>query len=295
MESLVIQGRNLDQLDLDWIRDVIWSNPGWHRSRISLALCERWQWRNAVGQYKDMAARTLLLKLERRGLIQLPPRQRVQENRKPVEPLDGLPLQFDAPATLSGSLKGLGPLAIELVESSQQRSLFRDLLRQYHYLSYHRPVGENLQYLASDGQGRPVACLLFGAAAWKCAPRDQWIGWTAQQREQGLPGIANNMRFLILPWVRIPNLASWLLSQTGYRISQDWLNKYGHKIWLLETFVDQQRFTGACYRAANWLCLGQTQGRSRNDRKHENAQPIRWIYGYPLHQKFRHRLKGEPT
>lgn len=291
MEPMFIQGRALSRLDLDWIREVISSNPDWHRSRISLALCERWQWRNGAGQYKDMAARTLLLKLERRGFIELPARKRVQENRKPSALPGTLPLQLDAPVAVAGRLNQLGPFTIELVQSNQQRALFRNLLRHHHYLSYHRPVGENLQYLIYEGQGRPVACLLFGAAAWKCAPRDQWIGWTAEQRIAGLPGIANNMRFLILPWVCIPNLASWILSRVSQRLSKDWQNKYGHPIWLLETFVDQQRFTGACYRAASWICLGQTQGRSRNDRFHKHGQPIRWIYALALHKKFRQHLK----
>lgn len=290
MEPITVQNRVVTAADLEWIRGLISNNPTWHRSKLSIFICEHWNWRNQAGLLKDMAARTFLLKLERRGLLVLPKRKVENRNRKRSVFSIELDLNWQPPASIEGGLAHLQPLVVELVQAKPQRLIFRDLLSRHHYLSYHRPVGENLQYLIRDNQHRVLACVLFGAAAWKCAPRDQWIGWDIQQRIAGLPFIANNMRFLILPWVRVPNLASWILSQVARRVSDDWQKKYGHPIWLLETFVDLERFTGACYRASNWRCLGQTQGRSRNDRFHEHNQPIRSIYAFALHKKFRQHL-----
>jgi hypothetical protein len=154
-------------------------------------------------------------------------------------------------------------------------------------------VGENLQYLVTDAAERPLGCVLFGSAAWKCAARDQWIGWTAEQRESRLRLITNNSRFLILPWVVVKHLASWILGQVARRIAQDWQSKYGHRVVLLETFVDRERFAGTCYRAANWVEAGSTCGRSRQDRHRTLQVPTKGVWLLPLEKNFRQRLQDE--
>jgi hypothetical protein len=178
----------------------------------------------------------------------------------------------------------------EVSSSSSGRAEVRAVLAQFHYLGWRMPVGENLQYLARGGHGGLVAVLVFGAAAWKCAARDQWIGWTVGQREARLGWIANNQRFLIAPWVRVRYLASHLLGEVARRIAADWRQKYGHPIVMLETFVERDRFAGTCYRAANWQRLGSTRGRSRQDRDHDLRVPVKEVYAYPLRPDWRKEL-----
>ena len=150
--------------------------------------------------------------------------------------------------------------------------------------------GENLGYLVQDRHGRDLACALFGAAAWKIRPRDAFIGWTANQRQTHLGGVVNNSRFLILPWVRVPELASHILGRVARRVARDWQARYSHPVVLLETFVERSRFRGSCYRAANWICVGQTQGRTRQDRQHQLQAPVKDILVYPLQANFRAQL-----
>jgi hypothetical protein len=190
-------------------------------------------------------------------------------------------------------LEQLLPLNLMLVDAPAQRRLLGKLLSEHHYLGYKRPVGENLQYLARDCSGRPLACLVFGAPAWKCAPRDHFIGWSGPERESKLHLLANNMRFLILPWVRVKHLASHVLGLAARRLCTDWQLKYGHPIYLLETFVQRDRFQGGCYRAANWICVGQTQSRSRNDRQRCLRVPCKDVYLYPLSRQFRSNLQTQ--
>lgn len=285
----VIQGRLLRTEDLGLIRHWLVSEPGWNRTRLSRELCEHWGWRNGAGRLKDMACRTLLLKLERSGQIRLPSRKgpaspNASRNRAALPvPCDRTPIE--------GALADLQPLRIEaLGQSHPDGALWRFLLQRHHYLGLRNSVGENLKYMASDRAGRPLACLLFGAAAWKAKARDEWIGWTVAQRERALPGVANNTRFLVLPWVRVPHLASHILGSVARRLDADWHGKYGHRIALLETFVDRDRFRGTCYRAAGWLHVGATAGRSRNDRDQTLSVPVKDIYLRPLHGDCRRRL-----
>jgi len=194
---------------------------------------------------------------------------------------------------ITGNLSDLG--AVEITEVSSQpegRAEVRAALAKFHYLGYRTSVGENLQYVVRDGGARLLAVLVFGAAAWKCAARDQWIGWSPRQREERLGRIANNSRFLILPWARVPHLASWILGGVARRISADWRHKYGHPVELLETFVERERFAGTCYRAANWQALGATTGRSRQDRNHRVQVPVKEVFVYPLRRHFQEELIG---
>jgi hypothetical protein len=284
----VIQGRRLRPEDLKLVRHWLATEPSWHRTRLSRELCQRWNWRNEAGRLKDMACRTLLLKLERQGAISLPKRQGTApnafRNRKPVE------VAHDQ-CPITEALSALRPLRIEVLGARHpDLALFRLLLQRYHYLGLRNGVGENLKYLARDRHGRPLACLLFGSAAWQAQARDRFIGWDAACRQQRLTRLTNNTRFLILPWVRVPQLASHLLSQVGRRLRADWIVKYGHPIELLETFVERERFRGTCYRAAGWLHVGATTGRSRNDVANTLRVPVKDIYLLPLTPDFRRRL-----
>lgn len=291
-ESETIQGRPIGSAQIGEIRGLIETYPEWGRWRLSQVLAERWQWRSASGQLKDMAARTLLRKLHDRGLIELPARRRVPTKRR----VELEPDLFDlAPAEpVVTSLAALRPLRIQVVRPREpDHARFEGYLRRHHYLGHRGPVGENLGYLIRSRDGIDLACLLFGAAAWQCAARDRWIGWTAEQRAQRLALVANNARFLILPSVVVPHLASHVLSQVGRRIDQDWQQRYGHPIHLLETFVQPDRFRGTCYQAANWIHVGQTTGRTRQSQRHrDNAvhAPVKDIYLYPLTADARHRL-----
>jgi hypothetical protein len=183
---------------------------------------------------------------------------------------------------IEASLGSLRPLHFLNTGESAQGDLFSHLLSRYHYLGFRQSVGENLRYLVTSNDGRPLACMLFGAAAWKCAARERFIGWDSAYRERRLGWIANNHRFLVLPWVRVPNLASLVLSLVSRRISKDWESRYGHRVVMLETFVDRERFRGSCYRAANWRVVGPTRGRSRQDHHHQLSVPVKDVYMYLL-------------
>jgi len=287
-QSMVSQGRNIGGDELGLIRDLMAQHRDWGRTRISEELCRCWDWRNAQGRIKDMAARTLLLKLERRGFIELPARQRPSSNHFRNR---DMPVAAPVGEPICGSLADLRPLSVSLVAPrSEDLRLFKSLLAQHHYLGHRNTVGENLRYMIRDRQARPVACALFGSAAWKCADRDRFLGWDRSCREHNLSLLTNNTRFLVLPWVRVPHLASHLLGLIARRIRDDWQAKYAHPVHALETFVDRSRFKGTCYRAANWRRVGATQGRTRNDRDRRIQAPVKDVYLYPLTPQFRQEL-----
>ena len=289
-ESLFIQGRHLNEPDLQGIRQWLGEHPDWSRWRLSREVAAHWQWRNGAGQLKDMAARTLLVKLHQRGLIELPPRRQVPTNRMRCRA--AVPALEDGQRRpIECELRQLGILSVsEVSRQARERAWVAAALSQFHYLGFGGAVGENLHYVVRDGQGRPLACLVFGAAAWKCQARDQFLNWSAQQRQRHLGLLANNTRFLILPWVKVAHLASWILGQVSRRLAQDWQAKYGHPIVVLETFVERERFAGTAYRAANWLAVGATAGRTRQDRHTCMRAPIKDIYLYPLRRNFRQVL-----
>ncbi len=292
MESdFICQGQSVSAADLDWLRHTIATQPAWSRKRLARQLCERWQWRTAQGRLKDFAARSLLVKLAACGLLSLPPLRtnyRTRGWQLPPKPGGLGPAAFPKEAGLAQlqPLRWLLPLP-----GSAEANRFEEHLRGHHYLGL-RVVGENLKYLVQASDGTDLACLLFGAAAWKLNARDQFIGWSAAQRVQGLGQLANNTRFLVLPWARVAGLASHVLGQVVGRLKEDWLAKYGHPVWLVETFVERQRFAGSAYRAANWQWVGQTQGRGRqgpDPRVRDVA--VKDIFVYPLHRDFRFCLR----
>jgi hypothetical protein len=285
--SMVIQGRSISLEDVAHVQELISFNPGWNRTRISRELCREWEWFNRLGQMKDMACRTLLLKLEALGYVTLPKRQRPSPNASRNRTIQAV---FHDTTPIEGSLRELMPVSIEVVKDTGSLSLFGFLLSRYHYLGYSGSVGENMKYLVCDCRGRPVSCVLFGSAAWKVGCRDSYIGWDRAQRPQRLHLVTNNMRFLLLPWVRVPHLASHVLGRIVRRIREDWKKSYGHEVVLLETFVQVSRFRGTCYRAANWHYVGRTKGRSRNDRYNTLRVPQKDVYVYPLRARFRELL-----
>ena len=286
--SFVLQGRRIGAAELQQVRQLLGSHPEWSRYRLSRELCSLWNWRAPNGQIQDMAARTLLLKLEQRGHLTLPAKRWPSPNRmlhKQARPV------AHAAEPIHDSLAQLTPVeVIELSQRPEQLPLYEWLLHAYHYLSYTGTVGLNLKYLVRDRQERPLGCLLFGSAAWKCAPRDQFIGWSSVARQRHLQAVTNNTRFVLLPWVRVPGLASHVLGHVLRRLRRDWWGKYARPLELVETFVDTSRFPGACYRAANWIKVGQTTGRTRQDRDRQMQVPPKAVWIYPLNSQFRSRL-----
>jgi hypothetical protein len=290
----IYQGRFLGEAEIAQVRGLIAGHPQWHRRRISEELVRLWEWRNPAGQFKDMAARTLLLKLEGRGWITLPPRRRPPVNRMARRsPVEADLFCEQASEEVCLALVELQPLGIEEISLERQagkQAEFSRLLERHHYLGHRGTVGENMQYLVSDAQGNALACVLFGAAAWQCKARDAAIGWDATTRARGLSYVTNNTRFLILPWVRVPHLASHVLGRITRRLSSDWQQKYGHPIHLLETFVDTSRFAGTCYRAANWRMVGETTGRTRQNKTMIPQASPKAVWLYPLCKNFREVL-----
>ena len=283
---MVIQGRRLTEEDLEFIRTLIRDNPSWHRTQLSRHLCSVWKWRAANGQIKDMACRSMLRKLHERGFVELPElRRRSEFRRRPI------PDVLHCTDPIVDELNTLLP--IQLIETRSDpwyEQLFRCFLARYHYLGYNRPVGETMRYLALDCHQRPLAALLYGSAAWKTKVRDEFIGWNQEQRQKNLNCLTNNSRFLVLPWVKVKSLASHVLAKSLHRLSDDWKYRYSHPIYLVKTFVDQSRFFGTCYQAANWNYIGQTVGRTRQDTHHRIQAPIKDVYVYGLSHNFRDEL-----
>ena len=288
-EALICQGRLIQQSDLYWLRNVVQENPYWSRHKITKHICSQWEWYTHSGQLKTFAARSMIDKLEQRGLLELPP-IRVSLRRSPRPPF---PEGFTAPELkkIEKALKGLTPLSIHIpAPNSYEDNCVGYYLNRIHYLGFNKTVGENIKYLVRSHSGQDLACLLFGSAAWKTAPRDSFIGWDRETRKENINFITNNTRFLILPQVRVPHLASHILGCIMRRVQFDWINKYAHPIHLVETFVERDLFKGTCYKAANWMCVGQTKGRSRQDRHTTLSVPVKDILLYPLTKNFRQVL-----
>ena len=294
METVIeIQGRRLGTAELGLIRRMLSEHPDWHRTRVSREVCTAWDWRNGAGRLKDMACRSLLLKLEAQGLVELPARRQAPVNAARNR---RLPSVEYSRTPINGSLGRLMPLAVVTVDAGgEDAGLFKRLIAEHHYLGLRNTVGENLKYLVRDNRGRALCCLLFGSAAWRCKARDRFIGWDEATRRENLSGLTNNTRFLILPWSRVKNLASFVLGRVARRIAEDWQSKYGHAVLALETFVQRDRFAGTCYQAANWRKVGQTTGRTRNDIANKGPlSSVKDVYVYGLRQGFRRDLCATP-
>lgn len=288
MQHLSIAGRPLTSADLSFIAGVISERPDWSRWKLSRELAERLDWRSASGQLKDMACRELLVKLARDGLVAVPPPRRVTPS----------PQRLKAPAVVSYecepvecSLSAVQPVSLQLVErKTSEADLVRRLLMDHHYLGLDRTTGATVRYLVRSGDGRLLGCALWSSAAWKTAARDAWIGWSTAQRVELLAQVVDNTRYLILPWVRVPHLASHVLGLMTRRIVVDWQKHYGTTVVVAETFVDTSRYAGTCYRAAGWEVVGETVGRSRDDRFNRLQVPRKAILMKPLVRDWRRRL-----
>lgn len=287
--ELVLRNRRITREDLESIRSLIEAEGARGRTHLSARLCRLWDWRQPNGAFREIACRDLLRQLDRRGLIQLPPPRTV--SRRP-----GYAARVRAPRVSTERIEG--PLAsrragirVELVQSRKSLHLVRDLLGAYHYLGYRQPTGASLNYLLW-WEDRPLACARFGPAAWKVGVRERFLGWKDGQRRTQLGCLVNNDRFLILPWVRLAHLASFFLGQLTRRLARDWREVHCRSILLAETFVDTARFEGTCYRAANWRCLGHTEGRGRNDRRHQHRESIKSLWIHPLTRHWRQELEG---
>lgn len=283
------RGKTVTEKDIAFIHELIDQNPGLSRWALSRELCRRWNWVQPNGALRDVVCRSLMLQLHREGHITLPEIKRSVPNplvtRKKPEKIriDQQPLQTN--------LSDLTPLEFRQVRRSADETLFNSLIDQFHYLGYCHPVGEQLKYMVY-AQKRPIACLAWSSAPRHIGSRDRFIGWPAKIRKQNLSQIAYNSRFLILPWVRVPSLASHILGAMARILPRDWNRIYRHEIYYLETFVDKDRFAGTCYKAANWICLGDTTGRGKNDQTNRPNRSIKAVWGYPLTKDFRAVLCG---
>ena len=258
MATLRFRGREIRPEDILYIRALIEGHPADSRRKLSTRLCEVWNWRQSNGALRDMVCRGLLLMLERAGEITLPPvaYQRhnplAQRSRPASVRVDQTPIE--------GWLKDIGPVVLEQVRRCAEEPLFNSLMEEHHYLGYEQPVGEHLKYLVWAGpseERRPIACLAWSSAPRHIGSRDRYIGWSAEARRRNIRFLAYNTRYLILPWVRVPHLASHILGKMTSQLSRDWERMYGHPVYFAETFIDPGRFRGTCYRAANWRLLGR--------------------------------------
>jgi hypothetical protein len=272
--------------DLVFIRKLIADHPDSSRWALSKKLCEAWNWVQANGALRDMVCRGMMLMLHRQGLIELPcvrpTPSGLGKRRQPV-------LVNADEAPLRVSLAELGPLEVRQVRRTPEEAKFNSLLQQHHYLGYSQPVGEHLKYLIYAG-GRPIACMAWSSAPRHLGSRDRFIGWDKQARLKNIRLLAYNTRFLVLPWVTVPHLASHILGRMARMLSAEWQRVYAHPIYFVETFIDPQRFRGTCYRAANWTVLGETTGRGKDAPTHEANRSIKEVLGYPLVRDFRERL-----
>jgi hypothetical protein len=284
------RSQEITAAQVGFIRQLIADQPGVSRRQLSLRLCESWGWKQANGAPRDMVCRGLLLALHRAGHIDLPPARvkgfnpatrHASKSWKAAVEVDTTPLVVP--------LSVLRPLEFRLVRRSGEEVLFNNLIEQYHPLRYIQPVGEHLKYTVYAG-GRPIACLAWSSAPRHLGARDRYIGWKAEARRRNLRYLAYNPRFLVAPWVQVQHLASHILGQMARRIADDWERVYGHPVYYLETFVDPERHRGTCYRAANWVVLGRTTGRGKNDQTNRPNRSIKQVLGYALTPRFRELL-----
>ncbi len=279
-------GRDFSPAELDIIRRIADDPHQPTRAEIARAVCDALHWLQPDGRPKVMSCKVALLRMEAHGVIWLP----LPTREKPA-PRRGFSEASAPGAPITGTLADLGPVRVEPVHDAAAGRLWNEWVARYHYRGAITLPGAQVRYLAYAGD-RPLAALGFGAAAWSLAPRDRYIGWTGAEREAHLPLVADLHRFLVLPWVSVPCLASHLLGRVLRRLPGDWVGRHGLRPVLLETFVEADRFPGTCYRAANWIHVGQTQGRGRMDRTHRRAETIKHVWLYPLQPDFRAVLTG---
>ncbi len=288
MLPITIRKRTITSTDLRFIQDIICQNWDRGRTHISQILCQKWSWVQPNGRLKDMACREILLTLSRNGLINYPPGIHDGRNKNRNRSIPSVNIDKNP---INAKLSDLEPVEIKLVRNSKLEPLYNSLVQEHHYLGYRQIVGNHLKYIAFIDD-RPVACLGWGSAAWSVKSRETFIGWDKKTKENNLHFVANNTRFLILPWVFVKFLASKILALNAKQISNDWLNIYNQPLYLLETFVEKNRFKGTCYKAANWIRTGHTKGIAKRGHDHLHHGNIKDVYLYPLRKDFRKKLLG---
>ncbi len=293
-KNLCFCGIQVGEKELELIRDTVHDCAGLSRTELALTLCELLEWRRPNGSLKALECRRFLEELEAQGFLRLPESQSRARKAATIMP----PAKANRVASLElfeASLREVSPVILEIVETREDQRRWREWVGHHHYLGYKVPFGAQLRYFirVHGPAPRRVGCLQLSSPAWRMAPRDRWIGWTEEERVRGLQRIVQNSRFLILPWVRIPHLASSALAQMARQVAADWEARYAVRPVLLETLVDSARFRGTCYRAANWIFLGTTSGRGRMDREHRRhgAAP-KDIFVYPLCRGVREKLRN---
>ncbi len=290
MLPITIRKRTITSADIEFIQATIYDHWNKSRTQISKILCQKWNWVQPNGRLKDMACREVLLTLYRKNLINYPPGTHDGRNKKrnlsiPFVPTDKTPL--------NAKLSELEPVELKLVRNTELEALYNSLVQEHHYLGFRQIVGNHLKYMALIGE-RPVACIGWGSAAWSVKSRETFVGWDKKTKENNLHFVANNTRFLILPWVSVKCLASKILALSAKTISNDWLEVYNHPLYLLETFVEQNRFKGTCYKAANWILTGQTKGTAKKGHDHLFHGKIKDVYLYTLRKDFKQKLTRLP-
>jgi hypothetical protein len=287
--TITYRGRMVTDADVTFIRQLIAAHPTLSRRALSQKLCEAWNWVQPNGRPRDMVCRGLMLALHRAGRIELPPTRQLSFNPLARRPVPGV-VEIDQ-SPLQADLRLLAPLRFEQVRRTAQEPLFNSLIQHHHYLGYTQPVGEHLKYLVTSGE-RVVAALAWSSAAHGLTCRDRFIGWSTATRRQNRHLLAYNSRFLVPPWIRVPHLASHVLGRMARQLSQDWERMYHHPIYFVETFVEPGRHRGSCYRAANWIILGQTSGRGHRCPTSQPNRPVKLVLGYPLAKRFRELLQA---
>lgn len=293
--KILLCGREFTQKELDEIIETIKLFNNLSRTELALTICDHLEWYTPNGKYKEKSAYRLLLKLEAEGKLQLPEKRDKNKIHGKIGKVKITP-RTDLKEELNGTVSDFYPIKLSLIKNKSERLLWNEYVERYHVLGFKRPFGARQRYFIigmANGKKEILGCLLFSAAAWALEERDKWIGWEERHRSLYLNGIVNNSRFLIFPWVKIKNLASKALSLAAKRVRSDWKDRYNYEPVLLETFVDKEKYDGTCYKAANWIYLGDTKGRGRQDRNNENLSSPKLIYMYPLVRNFRSYLRGE--
>ena len=286
MNSVCFCGRKFSGEDLALVRTIIAADDRPNRAEISRRVCRALGWVRSEGRLKDMSCRVAMLRMHRSGLITLPPPEKGNGNGRCGKKISA---RSDPDFPVTKNAGQLEKLHLQVITGKNESSLWNEYIQRYHYLGYQPLPGAQIRYFIRS-ENQILGALGFGAAAWKTSPRDQWIGWSHDKRTEKLHLIVNNARFLILPWVTSRNLASKILAMAAARLPDDWQAKYGYHPVLMETFVEKERFAGTCYKAANWIYLGDTTGRGKLDVHHRHRLPIKAIFAYPLARRFRQLL-----
>lgn len=299
-EEYTVNGRILSNEDINQVIEMVKMYPRLNRQELVKTICVNLRWSSIVGGKKEKAIEEFLLKLEEKGLINLPAKRMGNWSRKGNKDAfkkRAIPIteRTKAKEDVCGIINEFMPVELELVNDIEKESLWEEYIERYHELKYGSPFGDRLKYFIQISGEKPqyAGCIMFSASSWALKERDKWIGWAKQDRMSKLYLVLNNTRFLIFPWIKVRNLASWSLAEASRTIRKDWWKKYRYEPVLLETFVDAQKYTGACYKAANWIYLGNTKGRGRQDRYGKYLSSPKKIYMYPLVKDFRDYLTGE--